>query len=296
MKMSPSDIAEVMADEDDFGHEMRVGSVLRSCPQAVLEHGGTYTDPVSHKPRQFDYRCWLSRQQARLVLATECKNISTKVPLVICGAARSENEAFHDLIESRQGVFNDGGIVYTGLSSVTRRAHTNDVLYPKDEFVGKSLLRIQMDKRTISRSGESEMYERWAQALSSGIELGIAATSLAKHLPASSILSAILPVVVVPDGTLWRGIYTENGALSRPPEPVEQSAFFVGREVEVAGPKGEPWYQTFTFSHIHFFTLTGLTRFLSRIVSDADAWRAVFVDTAQTTRVSAAYPRDPARI
>jgi hypothetical protein len=292
-EISASDLRDIITREDDFGHEMRVGSVLRSCSAAVIQHGGTYTDSISDKPRQFDYRCWVSARSSRLALAIECKNIDPTSPLVVCGTSRHGDEAFHDLIESRQGRFDDGGIIHVGLSSVTRRVITNNMFYPRDEFVGKALLRAQMDRQTASRSGESEIYDRWAQALSSAVELGTSATLLAKHLSVTSVFSAVLPMVVVPNGMLWRAIYDNHGALISEPTEVDECAFFVGREIVVAGPKGKPWFQKFTFSHVHFLTVDGLKSFLSKMVSDTAAWGSLFVDVAEAVRVSAAYPRDP---
>lgn len=293
-EISPADIRDVVMREDDFGHEMRVGSVLRSFPSVIIEHGGTYTDPVTRKPRQFDYRCWLTKQQARLALGVECKNVNSTTPLVVCGAPRFANQAVHDLIESRQGRFDDGDRIQVGLSSVTRRVSTNNKFYRTDDFVGKSLLRLQMDKRTASRSGESEVYERWTQALSSAVELAKSATKLAKHLSMTSVLSAVLPMVVVPNGALWRAVYDNTGRIASDPNPIDQCEFFIGREIEVAGPKGNPWFETFTFSHVHFVTVDGLNSFLATMIPDGPAWRNLFVDVADTIRVSAAYPRDPA--
>jgi hypothetical protein len=295
-EISPAEIREVVTREDDFGHEMRVGEVLRCCSNAVLEHGGTYTDPISEKPRQFDYRCWVTFQRTRLVLSVECKNITPDFPLVVCGARRSENDAFHDLIESRQGRFDEGNLIHTGLSSVTRRVSADNIFYPKNEFVGKSLLRIQLDKMTTSRSGESEIYDRWAQSLSSAVEMSASATSAAKHLSETSVFTAVLPFVVIPDGTLWRAVYDNTGRIIADPARVEECAYFVGREIEAAGPKGIPWFQTFTFSHVHFVTLSGLQKFLSTAISGTPAWSNIFVERDKTVRVSAAYPRDPANL
>src|SRR5437899_5879425 len=146
------------------------------------------------KSRQFDYRCWIRGDRGRLALAIECKNITPAAPLIVCGAPRPANEAFHDLIESRQGRFEDNRIIYTGLSSVTRRVLDNNMFYPKDEFVGKSLLRRNLEKGTVARPGESEIYDRWSQALSSGVELAKSATKLAKDLSVENVFSAVLPM------------------------------------------------------------------------------------------------------
>src|SRR5881394_80928 len=126
MPISPSDILNVVTREDDFGHEMRVGHAIRDCPAIRMQHGGTYTDSVTQKPRQFDYRCWLRKERTGLSLAVECKNLSPFVPLVVCGIERCEDEAFHDLIESRWGTFKRRAATLLGPSSVTRRATRED--------------------------------------------------------------------------------------------------------------------------------------------------------------------------
>jgi len=151
--VTASEIKSVITAEDDFGHEMRVGHILRCIPELKWKHGGTYTDPLTKKPRQFDYRCSLVKQSAthenesaRLLLAVECKNLSPAVPLVVCGTKRSDNEAFHHLIQSRFGNFRRRNAWIDGPSSVTRRATRENSFYPQGHFVGKSTLRIQTDK------------------------------------------------------------------------------------------------------------------------------------------------------
>src|SRR5436309_342505 len=198
MPISPSDIRNVVAKEDDFGHEMRVGHVIRVCPAIQVQHGGTYTDSVTQKPRQFDFRCWLRKEGESLSLAIECKNLSPSVPLVVCGIRRREDEAFHELIESRQGRFKRGSAIVAGLSSVTRRASGEDAFYPPKGFVGKSLLRIQTDKNPIVRTQDSDVYDKWAQALSSAVELAESACRFAKSFSLPRFLTAVLPVVIVP--------------------------------------------------------------------------------------------------
>src|SRR6185503_3395391 len=125
MSISPSDIQTVVLKEDDFGHEMRVGSVIRDIPNIQTQHSGTYTDSVSGKPRQFDFRCSLRKESSELQLAVECKNLSASAPIVMCGTERQKNEAFHDLIESQWGLHKRGErgeAIVDGTSSVTFRA------------------------------------------------------------------------------------------------------------------------------------------------------------------------------
>ena len=280
MPISPSDIRNFVLMQDDFGHEMRVGSVIRSFPAIEVQHGGTYTDSVTQKPRQFDYRCWLRKESTSLWLAVECKNLNAAVPLVVCGTGRRDDEAFHDLTESRNGNFTRGSASLLGSSSITRRAKGEHAFYPPKKFVGKSLVRFQGDKKRIERNQDSDVYDKWAQALSSAVGLVESACRSARALAVRQLVTAVLPVVVVPDDVLWTVAYDGGGGISADPALVNECELFVGREIEIAGPKETPSFHVFAFSHVHFFTLTGFSWFLSRIAINERAWTGLFTEKA----------------
>ncbi|MEO0928985.1 MAG: hypothetical protein AAFY63_24400, partial [Cyanobacteria bacterium J06643_13] len=54
--ISAEEINQWLDSQSDFSLEMRVFSHLLSL-DFHAEHGGTYSDPVTDKPRQFDIRC-----------------------------------------------------------------------------------------------------------------------------------------------------------------------------------------------------------------------------------------------
>lgn len=63
MSITAAEIKKVVLNEDDFGHEMRVGNMLNTLNYAIGGvhiyepiHGETYEDPKTQKTRQFDYR------------------------------------------------------------------------------------------------------------------------------------------------------------------------------------------------------------------------------------------------
>src|SRR5207237_448586 len=145
-----------------------------------FEHGGTYKDEVTGKPRQFDFRCSLRKKSTLLSLAVECKNLSVEAPLVISGTWRRKEEAFHDLIESRTGRFEIGPNTTIGLSSITRRSEREESFYPPKKFVGKSLLRVKTSKNILTAVPDTDIYDRWAQALASAIDLARNACGLSK--------------------------------------------------------------------------------------------------------------------
>ena len=270
-----SDIRNVVAEIDDFGHEMRVGHLIRGVQGMQTHHGGTYTDPVTQKPRQFDYRCSLTNGSACLTLAIECKNLSQSVPLVMCGTKRAETESFHDLIEARNGLFKRRSAIISGLSSVTRRASQEHSIYRPGEFVAKSVVRIQADKKPMAREKDTDIYDKWAQAISSAIGLAESACTFPKGATPPKFFAAILPIVVVPDNVMWAVSYDDQGNISKDPAQTDSCELFVGKEIEL-GEKKTPHFHQFTFSHVHFFSLAGFGSFLSKIAGDPQAWARLF--------------------
>ena len=162
-------LAQAVLAEDDFGHEMRVRSLLEHAAGQV-RHGWTYLDPVEEKPRQFDLRCVLRHfnSERYMQMAVECKNLAPEAPLIISGTRRTYEESFHDFVHSD-----------TRASTVTGtyvcRSHVKNEVYPCGGFVGKSLLRVKPNEeeaRFVRTSAvESEIYNRWAQTLASAHEL-----------------------------------------------------------------------------------------------------------------------------
>ena len=138
MTITSKDIEEVIATEDDFGHEMRVGRLLRGYFGSQTLQGGTYIDPVSGKARQFDFRWRHQLAEHGLNLAIECKNVNPDSPVIISGRNRSESEAFHELVESRKGGHfrtNKGNIFLDVLAArVIRRTTGNASVYFPEAF------------------------------------------------------------------------------------------------------------------------------------------------------------------
>lgn len=256
---------------------MRVGAALRALPGFDVQHGGTYTDGVTGKPRQFDFRCSVTRTSlgtpnTKLLLAVECKNLNPDYPLVVCGTERQDAEAFHELIFAKAA-----GVRYLQLGegpSLTRRADGKRSFYPSGKFVGKSLVRLKPGPTKSSgpvAAPDADVYEKWAQALASGV--GLAEMACNYDRDSQSVWSAVLPVVVVSDDSLWRVDYDGDGKMVAPPERVGECELYVSRPIEI----GEPLHR-FVFSHIHFLTLTAFKSFLSGLASpkEGGAWDTLF--------------------
>ena len=288
-----TDIRAALESEDDFGHEMRVGNILRKLhPPTVGEyakvdctppkHGGTYTDPLTGKPRQFDYRYRISRPYLAsnifqcVLLAVECKNLHPSSPLVVSGRARTEDEAYHDYIYSHCDDFGNLNPFHT------RRAGSR--IYALDKFVGKNLSRLKPSKEknakqkwNIDAGKQSDIYEGWSQAVASCQELARDARSFANVHSAKSYCSFIMPVVVVPNKLLWMAKYDNDGSLQDMGiVPTDALHYFVEtpfRE-DNSNCNSKPW---FILTHIHFVTMTGFQNLLSGFFSNSEGmWEKMF--------------------
>ena len=285
MPISPSDIKNLVLKEDDFGHEMRVGKLIRNIPNINTQHGGTYIDSVSGKPRQFDFRCSLQKNSAEINLAVECKNLNTSAPLVVCGTKRQKDEAFHDLIGWPGSV--GRSVAYTSRPiPTTFRAIEEFAFYRPNKFVGKTLVRMKPNpnpSKTLPDPfvsiSDSDIYDKWAQALSSSIGLIKSVHERAVNHRGSEFRAAILPVLVVPDDSLWKVDYDENGSVNGQPEQVNSCELFIDRLIKISA---EDFPHPFIFSHIHFFTITGFSLFLSSLTSDDTVWNELFTKKASS--------------
>ena len=280
MPISSSDIKDIVLKEDDFGHEMRVGKVIRDIPNISVQHGGTYVDAVTGKPRQFDFRCSLQKESAELNLAIECKNLNS--PVVICGTKRQNDEAFHDLVGWRQGSGYKEVRYTSSPILVTFRATEALAFYPPNEFVGKSLVRIKPNlNKSIPKpyiaDSDSDVYDKWAQALSSAVGLIKTARKRAKQHRVSEFSTTVLPAVVVPNDSIWKVAYDENGSICEQPNQVNNCELFVGREIRF---DDLAFSHSFKFSHIHFFTIRGFSSFLSDMVKGDLVWNKLFTKKA----------------
>ncbi len=164
----------MILDEDDFRHELSVGEVFRKaaeakhkslCPllETGSEHGGTYTDSVTGKPRQFDYRFEILRTDdglgmndcvRSLLLAVECKNLNDLSPLVVCGVPRATTEARHYFIDSVKNQFAQD------IASSVEAGHCGSAFYSRGDFVGKSAMRLKDNGKGLTIDRQQDGYDK----------------------------------------------------------------------------------------------------------------------------------------
>ncbi len=290
MGITVEEMKRVVLAEDDFGHELRVGAILAdvkpkrilgggiqmSAPVPVrvqrLQYGGTHADPLSKKSAQFDYRYKLFKghpgnSEARYILmAVECKNLDPGLPLLVCGRRRTEDESFHDFIQVTE-------------KKAVQRVSAGNSIYKDDTFVGKNVIRLKAKnqghiKFAACSEGESEIYHKWSRALASSRDLAYGSLygQVSDPLPPGSS-AFLMPIVVVPDGALWKAEYGPDGNLASDPAPVARCEYYVGHRLDFA--------PTLFLTHIHFMTLAGLSEMMEDLLSFETTWATAFNSNAK---------------
>jgi hypothetical protein len=82
-----------------------------------------------------------------------------------------------------------------------------------------------------------------------------------------------MPIVVLPDGALWKAEYGLDGKLAGDPAPVTRCEYYVGHRLDFA--------PTVLLTHIHFMTLAGLSETMEDLLSFETTWASAFSPNAK---------------
>jgi hypothetical protein len=264
--ITAAELEKYLSTADDFAFELKCLHSLSERTTIRMEHGGTYTDPVSGKHRQFDIRANIEVVPLRVSLAIECKNLSPAYPLLVSRVPRIESEAFHQLLIPEPESDLGGGfglrvpsLVHSNAESISAPAS----LYKTGDLVGKSVSRIGViaDKPGEFQADDSEIFDRWAQAVASAYDLISEADRYFSNDDSDPRAYWIVPVLVVPEGTLWVADYAKKGAVQAGPHQVDEVEIYLDHS---AWKKGEMF--SYTISHLHFVTAKGLLQLVDRIL------------------------------
>jgi hypothetical protein len=145
-------------------------------------------------------------------------------------------------------------------------------MYRKSELVGKSTTQVGRTPNKELTVGDSEVFEKWSQALASSFDLiSVAGTSF-DAVENAYLTTVVIPVLVVSDGTLWTIDYSANGQIADEPKQVDECAIFLGKKYAFDKTHSFMEYQ---ISHLHVYTKKGFDAYLEQIRSE-DVWENVF--------------------
>lgn len=275
-------LEEYLTNASDFEFELRILQTLTE-KGIPCEHGGQYKDPDTKKFREFDLRARHTIGAVTIALAVECKAIGHHFPLLVSCASRERDEAYHQLFihEKEQAQARNvlAPLVTPLMETKEAIEVTESSLYPVGSPVGKSTAQVG---RRDNRDGElhandAEFFEKWSQALQSLHDL-VAEVSDREFIElrwnGKAHVALALPVVVVPDGTLWSINYAENGQRQGSPAQTDRVSVFIGRSYYTGFPGA-----SFDASHLEVMTETGFAEFCDNFLLDEHAVRQLLIPT-----------------
>jgi hypothetical protein len=258
--ITKENLEEFIATQDDFALELYAYSLARDLGFAA-RHAGSYIDPITGKARQFDVQANRVCENAfHVYFAIECKCLRASHPLLISQIPRIHDESYQDIVFTMGRTFPPSRL--PSLSPGVYRLPWNRSLYQPNQYVGKSISQVGFNGDGKLSSKDAEVFDKWGQAIASSSQLIKRAEVLCKSLNESVQTSAVLPVLVVPDGTLWVANYSENGTLQEGPTQTDEARYFVGSVQSLGSNPQIP----FTISHLHIVTKSGYEQLLRKFM------------------------------
>lgn len=258
------DIKNYVEKVSDFNFEMKVKN---SIPKNYnVEHAGSYIDPVTNKYREFDFRLTHYTQapfHTYFKIALEAKNIQNNSPVLVSCLPRSKEEAFHEVITSKNEI-NKLGSGYQHAYMNRILSHSN-LVYRNDAMVGKSFTQIAKNYANDFLNTDAEIYEKWSQAINSCNDLIVESITIAEHRRFDGLhISLVLPVCVIPEGTLWIVDYSDKGEIISEPKQTNHISVFTGTPIHYDR------LTKYVISHMHFVTINYIKEFLESIIDTSD--------------------------
>jgi len=268
-QISVNDLNEYLSGQDDFRLEITVLKILKRRNLEVL-HGGTYEDPVTKLPRQFDIRGTVRKNGLSVHLAVECKNLKESYPLLVSTLPRTYEESYHEVIYSHERTANNF-FQPLGSNCQSIRLNAPFTIYSESAPCGKSTTQVGRGINGELVTGDGEVYGKWSQAVSSAFDLVSESITDFKTNENGVALSIIFPFLVINDEVLWEAIYNEKGELLEDPKKVANCEVYLGKDIWT-GPMGVGY----TFSHLHIYTISSFESFIDKLTQDTDYWQMLF--------------------
>lgn len=262
--ITKTDLEKFIKTQDDFALELFAYSTVRDLGFEAT-HAGAYNDPITGKTRQFDVRASRSYgQDLHVYLAIETKSLQSSFPLLISQIPRTPRESFQDVMQT-EGYKKILGERVRTVGPRPLRLDGVSSIYPPNQYVGKAVTQVGYNDAGRFVANDSEVYDKWGQAISSVNDL-IRRASALNSLSGIAQRSIVLPVLVVPDGTLWITNYADSGYLQDGPLQTDQVQFYIGVAQQFVP---NPDY-LFMISHLHVVTKSGLAVLLDSFTGGGD--------------------------
>lgn len=262
--ITQSDLEAFIGTQDDFALELYAYSLAYKHGYSAT-HAGSYTDRITGKTRQFDVRA--SKQcgeDLHVFLAIESKCLRTCYPLLISQIRRERTESYQDIMQSQGRKRVSAGEAMLHGPRVLQISSGRSI-YPPGAYVGKAVTQVGYTQNGSFVSGDSEVFDKWGQAIASLNDL-IRSAAVLRDSEGYAKWSICVPVLMVPDDTLWTVNYAVNGSLEGAPTKSDHGEFYIGdSQTYVPNPD-----YLFRVSHLHVVTKSGLSWLLESFSEGGD--------------------------
>jgi hypothetical protein len=143
-------------------------------------------------------------------------------------------------------------------------------IYLPDAPVGKAFTQAGISHEGQPVGGDAGVRDKWSTAIGSLAELAGNAAWYRDKTEGLHFLTSLIPLLVVPDATLWAVDYGADGRQLGPAQPLDEVEAFVGKDFWKVGGNN------YSVSHLHLCTVSGLEQFLTRLTSDDAFWQRLF--------------------
>jgi hypothetical protein len=170
---------------------------------------------------------------------------------------------FHDL-RKPPGMFSSGE---ESLEPRFKRLelHNANTLYREGEPVGKSVAQVGRLTDGKFNINDTEVYQKWAQALSSAVELVSILPFDGAQSPINARFSCVIPVLVVPKGTLWKCGFDFDGNRTMNPVECDRVQIYINKSCNY---QDGIFQGTYRLTHIEVVTIDGLTELVARLTHE----------------------------
>jgi hypothetical protein len=269
------DIKEYLTTSDDFQFEL---DIFRVCQNYGWDsvHGGVYQDPVTNKDRQFDIRAQMLKRNCLVKIAVECKNLTKNHPLLISRIPRLRNESVHQIIETKDLSLEPFANITPPIGNEKNvrvfEFTEGRSIFPVGMMLGKSTAQIGRLVSGELTSGDSEVYDKWTQAIASSYDLVRESTHAYLQTKKSPTFIYVQPILVIALDTLWVVDYNEDGSMAEDPKKVDECSLYLNKFVyPIAGNSAHT-----TISHLLIFTRQGFEIYLRKFTSQEHYWHKLF--------------------
>lgn len=154
----------------------------------------------------------------------------------------------------------------------------------KEDLVGKSMAHVRklvVGKGDTAREeitgDDAEVYDKWSQAVASSYQLIQESGQTVPSTDFTEIAAtAVLPILVVSNGSLWTVDYAADGQRIGDPAAVESCRYFLGKSMQRSDGS------IYNFSDLFVYTRSGFEGFIKSIATERqhtlsdDDWNLIF--------------------